>query len=262
MKSKNIVAFFITLILVSCSAVPAQSPTMGVSTPSTVWPVTATMPIPTFTQTLSPAETTTISSPLVTERLCTSEDFNSSSEFTGLNNLETLRGFRPDGDWLPSEGWEKTIGIYNPQFHYSVGGYRNSDQHLYTLKKIICRYGENGKYGISEIVDFIWIPSLEEDEIIIHNPDFEFCCFLQPNIKDRLEFRFERFVTSECNQPVPTAILISKYDLADLPQKIIVGDGYDLPVKVIKGWMPNTDSIEFEELSTENMLCVISINGG
>jgi hypothetical protein len=77
-----------------------------------------------------------------------------------------------------------------------------------------------------------------------------------------LEFRFEWFVTSECNQSVPTAILISKYDLADLPQKITVGNGYDLPVKVIEGWRPNTDGNEFEELSTEDLSCVISFHGG
>ena len=154
------------------------------------------------------------------------------------------------------------MALYNPQFQYSVAGYRNSNQHLYTLKKTICRYGENGKYAISEIVDFIWIPVLEEDEIIIDNPALEFCCFLQSNIKDRLEFRFERFVTSECNESVPTAIMISKYDLAGLPQKINVGDGYDLSVEVIKGWIPNPDSNKFEEISTENMSCVISIHGG
>ena len=262
MKFKNIVAFFVTLLLVSCASIPAQAPTIEILTTSTLWPVTPTAPIPTFTQTLLPAEPTTISNPMVLERLCTPKDFNSSSTFTGLNNLESLRGFHPNGDWLPAEGWEKTMALNNPQFHYSVAGYRNSDQHLYTLKKTICRYGENAKYAISEIVDFIWIPVLGEDEIIIDNPALEFCCFLRPNIKDRLEFRFEWFVTSECNQSVPTAIMISKYNLAGLPQKIIVGDGYNLPVKAIKGWMPNTDSNKFEEISTENMSCVISIHGG
>ncbi len=109
---------------------------MEVLTTSTVWPVTPTLLIPTFTQTLSPTEPTMISSPLVTERSCTPDDFNSSSEFTGLDNLETLRGFHPDRGWVPGEGWEETIGIYNPQFHYSVGGYQNSNQHLYNLQKI------------------------------------------------------------------------------------------------------------------------------
>jgi hypothetical protein len=262
MRNKNIVAFFVTIILVSCSSVATQVPTLEVLATSTFLPITVTEPKPTLTQTLSPKETATISSSLVTERLCTAEDFNSSSEFTGLDDLETLRGYHPEGDWIPAEGWEETIGIYNPKLHYAIAGFRNSEQHLYLLVKILCRYGENGKYGISEITDFIWIPALEEDEIVIWNPTFESCCFLQSNIKDRLEFRWEWFVTSECNPSVPTAIMVSKYDLAGLPQKITVGDGYKLPVKVTKAWAPNTDSNKFEELSTENMSCVISFNGG
>ena len=262
MKPKNIVAFFIILILASCSSVPAQISTIESLATFTLQPVTPTLPVPTFTQTPSPPEPTAISNTAVTERICTPEDFNSSSKFTGLNNLETLRGFRPDRDWLPADGWEASIGIYNPQFNYSVQGFMNSHQHLFILEKPICRYGEQGRYGLSEIVDFIWIRALEKDEILIWTPTLEFCCFLQSNIMDRLEFRFEWFVTSECNQSVPTAIMISKYDLAGLPQKIIVGDGYNVPVEVIKGWMPNTDSNEFEEISTENLSCVISIHGG
>ena len=262
MRYKNIAAVFVTLILISCASIPAQAPTIEVLTTSRVWPVTSTLPTPTFSPTLSSVEPTTISSPVVTERLCTPEDFNSSSTFTGFNNLESLRGFHPNGDWLPAQGWEKTMALYNPQFHYSVARYSNSDQHLYTLKKTLCRYGENAKYAISEIVDFIWIPSLAENEIIIDNPALEICCFLQPNIKDRLQFRFEWFVTAECNQSVPTAILISKYDLASLPQKIVVSNGYNLAVELLKGWVPDTDRNKFEELSTENMSCVISIHGG
>jgi hypothetical protein len=261
MRRKNLVVFFVTLILVSCSWVSTQIPIKEVLATSTFLPVTATQPKPTLFQTLLPVETATISSSVVTERSCTPEDFNSSSEFTGLDDLETLRGFRPEWGWLPAEGWEVTIGIYDPQLHYSVEGFRNADQHLYILEKPICRYGENGAYALSEIADFIWIQVLEEDEIIIDNAIIEYCCFLQPDIKDRLQFRSEWFVMSECNPSVPTAILIAKYDAAGLPQKIMVGDGYNLPVNVIKGWMPNTTSNQFEELSTDNMSCVLLFMG-
>ena len=262
MRSKTIIALFITLILVSCSTVSTPVLTPGILATSTLLPVTVTESQPALTLTFLPVETTTISNPVDTERLCTPEDFNSSSEFTGLNNLESLRGFRPERDWVPGEGWEETIGIYDPQFDYSIAGFRNSRQHLYVLERIRCRYAENGKYALSEITDFIWIPALAEDEIIIDNAIFEFCCFLHQHIKDRLQFRFEWFVTSACGPSIPTAILISKYDLASLPPKIIVGDGYNLPVEVIKGWMPNPNSNQFEELSTGNMSCIISFMGG
>lgn len=262
MKYKNTAVCLITLIIVSCSSVSTQVSPIEVLATSTFLSVATTQPKPTLTQTLSSIETATITSSIVTERLCTPEDFNLSSEFTGLDNLESLRGFRPNGDWLPGEGWEETMSLYNPQLHYAVAGFRNSNQHLYILKEILCRYGENGKYGISEIADFIWLPALKEDEIIIDNPTLESCCFLQSNIEDRLQFRFEWFVTAECNPSVPTAILLSKYDLAGLPQKIIVGEGYNLSVKLLKGWVPNIYHNKFEELATEEMSCVISFNGG
>jgi hypothetical protein len=262
MKSKNIVAFFITLILVSCASVSTQVPTVEIVTTSTSLPQTPIEPELTLTQTLSPTELSTTSSPQVTERLCTPEDFNSSSKSTDLNNVETLIGLRPNRDWLPAAGWEESIGIYNPESNYSVEGFRSANQHLYILEKPVCRYGENGRYGLSEIVDFIWIPSLEADEIIIQSPDLEFCCFLQPTILDRLEFRFEWFALSECNESLPTAIMIAKYELTGLPAKITVGDGYNLPVRIIKGWLPNIKAEEFEDLPTENISCMISFMGG
>jgi hypothetical protein len=126
MKSKNTVALFVTLILVSCSPVSTQVFTTEVLVTSTLLSVTATQPVPTRRQALSPAETATFSNRVVSERLCTPEDFNSSSKFTDLNSLETLIGFRPDRDWLPAVDWEETIGIYDPQFDYSIAGFRSS----------------------------------------------------------------------------------------------------------------------------------------
>ncbi len=261
MKSKNFVVLFIALILVSCSSIPTQVPTSPVLATFTLSSPEPIMTQPMFTETLSPTETPT-TNPVSAERLCTPDDFNSSPTITNLNDLETLIGYRPNRDWLPLEGWETSIGIFNPKTYYSIDGFRNSNQHLFFLEKSICRYGENGKYALSEIVDYVWLPSLEENEIIIWSTNTESCCFLQPAIIDRLEFRFEWFAISECTKPLPDAIMTVKYDLAGLPQKIIVGYGYDLPVKIIKGWSPNKDSGKFEEFATEDISCVISFMGG
>jgi hypothetical protein len=263
MKHKILVVLLIAPILISCSSISTQAPTLPVLATSTLLSTEPIMTKPTFTETLSPTETSVISNPVSTERLCASEDFSSSLAITDLNNLDTLIGYRPNRDWLPAEGWETTVGISNRESHYLLQGYKNnSNQHLFILEKPICRYGENGKYGLTQIVDYIWLPSLAEDEIIIWSPATESCCFLQSTIIDRLDFRLEWFAITECNISLPNAIMTAKYELAGLPPKITVGDGYDLPVKIIKGWLPNMGIEKFEEFATEDISCVVSFMGG
>jgi hypothetical protein len=258
MKSNSIVILFVTFILVSCSSNPRQVPTTSILATSTLLIPESTMTNQTLIETPAP----TIANPESTKYLCTPEDFSSSLATISLDNLESLIGYRPYRNWLPSEGWKKTIGVSNRTDHYLLQGYKNNaNQHLFVLEKPICRYGENGKYGLSEIVDFILLPALEEDDIIIWSLNTESCCFLQPAISDRLEFRFEWFTLAECNPSLPNAIMLAKYNLVGLPPKIVVGDGYKLPVKIIKGWQPNMYIETFKEFETEDISCAISFMG-
>ena len=247
---------FLLFLLLIASPACNSSKTQEL-TPTLPSPVAA--PSPFITSIPSPIPVNTLSpTPESSERPCSSDDFQTSSTPPDPGKPETLLGFRPGRDWLPSNNWETTIGSYNLDFDYSIQGYKNSDQHLFVLEKPICRYEEN-KYSLAEIKDFILIADLGENEIIIWSPTFEHCCFLQPNILERLEFTWEWFAPINCTEIHPHAIALAKYNLNELPNKI--EPGTHLPVEVVKGWVPTEDAENFEELSTADISCIISFQG-
>jgi hypothetical protein len=190
--------------------------------------------------------------------LCSSDDFQTSSTPPDFNKPETLIGIQPGRDWPPLKDWEGTVGIYNPEYDYSIGGYKNANQHIFILSKPICRYGKNG-YSLSEIKDFLLISSLAKNEIIIHSPTFEQCCDFQPNIVERFDFKWERFTIIDCTETHPRAIMLAKYDTNELPNKI--KPGTRLSVEVITGWLPDVNTNTFEEFPTAGMSCIISFQG-
>jgi len=253
MQTKNRFLLFLLIISISaCKFSNAQE-----LTPSFLSPSTTPSPFVTFTP--SPISVNTLSpTPESSERLCSSDDFQTTSIPPDFRKPETLIGFRPDRDWSPPSDWEKTIGIYNPEFDYSIGGYKNLNQHIFILRKPLCRDGENA-HILSEIKDVLLIPNLEENVTIIWSPTIEQCCFFQPNITERFEFKWERFAIIDCTQTHPRAIMLAKYNLNELPNKI--EPGTHLPVEVIKGWLPTTDAEKFEEFSTTGILCTISFQG-
>jgi hypothetical protein len=89
-------------------------------------------PFITFTPSLIPTILKT-SEPFDTERPCTSDDFRSSSIPPDPSHPENLIGFQLSMDWPPSD-WETTIGIYDPDFDYSIQGIQHSNQHIFLLK--------------------------------------------------------------------------------------------------------------------------------
>lgn len=235
----------ILLVLTACSSPPQARPSI--------------MPSPFITFTPSPVPTDTPSPTLESpERPCTTEDFRTPSVPPDINQPETLIGFQPGRDWLPANDWEMTIGSYNIEYDYSTQGYKNSRQHLFVLEKAICRYKEN-RYALTEIKDTLVISNLHENEIIIWAPTLEHCCFFQQSVVELYDFKWERFTISDCTEIHPRAIMLAKYDINDLPDKI--SPGTRLAVKVITGWLPDPVSNTFQEFSTTGITCIISFQG-
>ena len=252
MLKNKFVLLLLLIAIPACTSSTTQAFTPTLPAPlATSSPFITSMPSPIPTSTLSPI-------PESSERPCTSDDFQTSSTLPDPDKPETLIGFRPHRDWLPSNQWETTIGSYDIQFDYSIQGYKNANQHLFVLEKPICRYEEN-KYALAEIKDFILIPDLAVNEIIIWSPTLEYCCFLQPNILERLKFTWEWFAPINCIEIHSHAIALARYNLDKLPNKIEPGS--HLPIEVVTGWLPDVNTNTFEEFPTAGMSCIISFQG-
>jgi hypothetical protein len=169
-----------------------------------------------------------------------------------------LIGFQPERDWHPTGNWEKTLGVYYPDFDYSTQGYKNFDKHLFVLEKPICRYGEN-RYALSEIKDYVFIPNLEENEIIIDVPNFLSSSGFGENISWRFDFKWEMHTTVECTNAPPRAIMLARYDINKLPDKI--EPGTQLSVEVFQGWTPDIYTNTFKEFSEVEISCIITFDG-
>src|SRR5262245_42198983 len=128
-------------------------------------------------------------------RPCTAGDFQSFSNPPDPSYPESLIGFQPGADWLFND-WESMIGIYNPEFDYSIQGIKRASQYILLLEKPICRYGKNND-TLSEIRNYLLIPTLDGNEIIIASPALEQCCLFQPNLSKWFDFKWERFAISD-----------------------------------------------------------------
>ncbi len=126
-------------------------------------------------------------------RICASVDFSSYQLVVGENDWDSLIGYRPPRSWVPGDGWKKEVGIYNTTSHYGLKGYRRRNQYLFTMEKEICRYGDGGRYGLSEIVDYLWF-SLEGNQILIGSV----LHWLTPEITERYQCRMEECITMTC----------------------------------------------------------------
>ena len=240
--------------------------------PSLQLPATAT-PVPTVlpaTATLSPTVTptspqvvpdTTATLPAVgtttSERLCSDDDFNSAASSPGMGDPETLVGFRPLRDWPSESDWQFVYGLLLLGTDYSISGYRYGDQHLVLLKKRICRYGEKGRYALSEIADYILLSDLQADEVVIVSP--EIILFQSDTVSKRIEYQIEIFLEAECNDISNNAIVRGKYDAVSLPDKI--EPGYQLPIRILHEWYPDPNAGEFRSVRTDGVSCEVHVHG-
>ncbi len=225
-------------------------------------PATATVP-PTVTQSIPqsvpvPTPTLPVVGTTTSERLCLKGDFNSAAGSPDMNAPETLIGFRPPRDWPSESDWRFVYGLVLVGTDYSIDGYERGDKHLVLLEKNVCRYGERGRYALSEIVDYILLSDLQTDEVVIVYP--EIVHFQSDAVAKRLAYRIEIFLEAECNGVPGYAVVRGKYDSASLPDKIT--PGYQLPLSVLGEWYPDPEAGEFRSVPAGDASCKVSVYGG
>ena len=253
MIKKYTLLFIIIILLSACDSSTIQEtetpliPALPTSTQFTTF-----TPSPTLTTTLSPTSEGS-------DRLCNPYDFKAAITSPDINNPDTLIGFQPVGNWVPGEGWEESNGHYYPEFDYSVQGYKNHDQYLFILEEQICRIGPEGRHPLWEIRDYLLIQQLEENELIVDSIPLEFCCLFQENIYKRFDFKWEWFTLIVCDDVDPRSILLARYDINELPDKI--EPGTQIPVEVFQGWLPDPTTSTFVEFPITEISCTILFYG-
>ena len=247
--NKRRVLLLVAILLSACDALTNQK--------------TETPLIPTSAQpaaiTPSPMPTTRPQSSEGNDRLCNPDDFKSAIAPPDINNPDTLISFQPAGNWVPGDGWESSNGHYYSEFNYAVQGYKNQGQYLFVLEEQICRIGPEGSYPLWEIRDYLLIQQLKENELIIDSIPLEFCCLFQENIYERFDFKWEWFAPIVCDDVDLRSILLARYDVNELPDKI--EPGTQIPVEVFQGWLPDPTTNTFIELPVNKTVCTISFHG-
>ena len=213
-------------------------------------------PVATSTSLVTVTAVQTLSDP---EQLCSDDDFSAAELQPDLEDPDTLIGFRPPRDWELGSEWDFNFGSVIYDTDYSVAGYQQHNAYLVLFEKLVCRYGIDGHYPLTEIVDYVWLSDLDTDEIIIKDPYFEFCCRLPDFMRERFEYQIEMFVFAECGELADNPIMRAKYDFHSLPEKI--EPGFQLPVEILSGWFPNTTTEAFEQLPVDDISCVIHFAG-
>ena len=194
------------------------------------------------------------------DRSCTDADFPAAGEQPDMDDPDTLIGYRPPRNWTPGPEWEFEYGslISNTGFH--VAGFQHNNDYLVLFKKSVCRYGDN-KYRLAEIVDYVWLSEVGNDEIIITNQDYG-CCFMPDSLWDRRKFQIEMFTFADCGELwelTDDPVIRTRFDTQSIPAQI--EPGYLLPVDFVDGWFPNPDTGLFEELDSEEISCEIRFVG-
>ena len=251
------------LIVASCRRQQGIAPSLQLSV--TVTPVSAMLPAAALSSPmavgsippLAPATILPVDEASTSERLCSDGDFDSTAGSPDMNTPETLVGFRPLRDWPSESGWEFVYSLLLWGTNYGLSGYRHDDQHLVLLKKRLCRYGEGGRYALFEIVGYVLLSDLRDDEVVIIYPDI--VLFQSDAVAERLEYQIEAFFEVECDGVPGHAIVRGNYDAVGLPDRI--EPRYRLPIGISSGWYPDPEAGEFRSVPADGVSCKVLVQG-
>ena len=194
------------------------------------------------------------------DRSCTDADFPAAGEQPDLSDPDTLIGYRPPRKWTPGSEWEFEYGSLIDDTSFAVSGYQKNNDYLVIFEKPVCRYGEN-KYRLYEIVDYVWLSDVGNDEIIITHQEYV-CCFMPDLLWDRRKFQIEMFAFADCGELwelTDDPVIRTIFDTQSIPQQI--EPGYRFPVEIVNGWFPNPETGSFEQLDSEDISCEIWFAG-